>query len=121
MRPNLRKAWALPIHSIERKSILRQIVADNHREQFLQEVGDQVVRNPDTGNDVKVVTLSSSDKDSKAYALYQKEFERWKKSKDKKPTPKKETKPKWAGMTEDARFNWGKKQKKEGISHPIKK
>jgi hypothetical protein len=110
VNPSIRKAWPLPAQSEERKSILRHIVADNLRDQFLQEVGDQIVRNPDTGNDVKVVTLSSSDKDSKAYALYQKEFDRWKKSKEKKPTTKKETKPKWAGMTEDARFSWGKKQ-----------
>ena len=50
---------------------------------FLEEVGDQKTKNPDTGNEVKVKTLSSAPKDSKAYKLFQDQFDKWKKQQEK--------------------------------------
>ena len=61
---------------------------------FLEEVGDEKVKNPDTGNTVKVKSLSGP----KGKALVQKEFEKWKedqkkKKDDKKPKDKGDKKP----------------------------
>tara|TARA_B100000745_G_scaffold300398_1_gene254221 strand:+ start:4560 stop:5195 length:636 start_codon:yes stop_codon:yes gene_type:complete len=49
---------------------------------FMKEVGDQKVKNPDTGNMVKVKSL----KGPKGKALVQKEFEKWKGDSNKKET-----------------------------------
>ena len=44
---------------------------------FLDEQGDNKLKNPDTGNLVKVKTLSSKPKDTAAYKTFQKMFEQW--------------------------------------------
>lgn len=44
---------------------------------FLDEQGDNKLKNPDTGNLVKVKTLSSKPKDTAAYKTFKKMFEQW--------------------------------------------
>lgn len=89
----IRLAQSLPVGDESRRAILAALKAAAEDEeggpskggfggsyaQFLMEVGDQKVRNPDTGNEVKVKSL----KGPKGKALLQKEFEKWKKSQDK--------------------------------------
>jgi hypothetical protein len=100
---------------------------------FLGEQGDNKLKNPDTGNLVKVKTLSSKPKDTAAYKTFKKLFEQWleqqkkddasggkKPSKDKKDT-KSEEKPKvkadfvedyhdWGTEYNDIRKNWDSTQ-----------
>jgi hypothetical protein len=97
----IRLASSLPVGSPERRVVLAgldKVAEDGDEEkdsggsgkpsgkfiEFMEEVGDQKVRNPDTGNEVKVKSL----KGEKGKALVQKEFQKWLKE-PKKDEPKK--------------------------------
>lgn len=81
---------------------------------FLEEVGDQKVRNPDTDNQVKVTTLSSKPKDSRAYKLFLSEFERWKENLEKTEDKSEGGEKPSEGVSEEkAKIKEEKKEKKE--------
>lgn len=128
----IRLAFVLPVGSPERRNLLRKLAEAPVEEEaakpssgggggagrlllmFLDEVGDQRTKNPDTGNDVYVKTLSSKPKDSKAYKLFQDQFEKWKgqleKDKEKEKKPKAPPEAEWAGTNDSQRYEWGEEQ-----------
>jgi len=103
----IRLASSLPVGSPVRKVILRKVAEGEAKSdasflKFMDEVGDQKVKNPDTGNEVKVKSL----KGEKGQKLVQEQFQKWLKSKEKGGDKEKDDKPK--GKDE------GKEKKDEG-------
>ena len=120
----IRLASTFPVGSPVRKVILRKVAEEDAGGsgkpsgkfiEFMEEVGDQKVKNPDTGNEVKVKSL----KGEKGQKLVQEQFQKWLKSKEKGGDKEKDDKPKGKDEGKDeGKKDEGKKDDKPWEGKP---